>query len=224
MASDSKYYVFVDIESTGVNFDGNDEIIEIAAILTDTDYNEIGEPFESLVQPTDKWISKMNSFVREMHTKNGLIDDVVRAWGDSKITPLKVDMELTKWLCRSLGYNEHEVRNSVAQRAKIFSPDIDEMLVLAGASIQADEKWMRQQLPTFFGKLHYRQNDVSGFLGVIDDFNPTLAEGIRAARPDGDHRALADIQGSLYQARIIRQFMEARVTAQLGWLAEQKEQ
>lgn len=208
MQKNNKLYVWVDCESTGVEFDGTDEIIEIAAVVTDTDYKQIGDPFESLVQPSNDWIGKMNSYVRKMHTANGLINDVVSAWGDYKIQPDTVELSIVKWLYDTLCYPKSMVHGSFGSTDKkiIYGPDIKQMLVLAGASVGADEKWMRQQVPEFQRRLHYRINDVSGLKGFIEDFDPDFVAGMQTQK--SNHRALDDVYKEINEIKQIRNYME----------------
>lgn len=207
-----KYYVWVDIESTGLQFDGTDEILEIAAVLTDTDYKQVGEPYSAVVQPTSEWLDKMNDYVRNMHKENGLIDDIVSKWG-SLPSPSKVDNELVMWLLDQLGYlyEREETYWGTVRSYRTYDPE--EMLVLSGASVAADEKWMRYGTPKFFSKLYYRQNDVSCLRGFIQDYDPEFVSTIDRAGTSADiggdaHRALYDIQKSIAQMRLIRKYLE----------------
>ena len=70
----SKYLLWVDLESTGLST-REDAIIEVAAVLTDADLNELGR-YESLVRLDEAgWERLMaNDFVRTMHEGNGLLD------------------------------------------------------------------------------------------------------------------------------------------------------
>lgn len=207
-----KYYVWVDIESTGLEFDGSDEVLEIAAVLTDADYKQVGVPFEAVLQPSSEWLDKMGDYVRTMHQSNGLIDDIVSGWGELP-SASNINFRLIRWLKDQLGlFAEIDQGEWSPYRAYRGIPK-DYMLVLAGASVQADEKWMRHNFPGFFELLHYRQNDVSCLRGFIEDFNPAFIKVVDAQGTSNDlggknHRALYDINKSINQMRLIRAYAE----------------
>ena len=64
-------WVWVDLEMTGLDPE-TCGIIEIAVIVTDEYLNELGE-YHSIVSQPDALLEQMVPFVKQMHTKNGLI-------------------------------------------------------------------------------------------------------------------------------------------------------
>ena len=69
-----KRYAWVDIETTGLD-PNKDSLIQMALVITDTDYNEISHT-ESLIWQPDRVLKEADPFVRKMHTTNGLFNKV----------------------------------------------------------------------------------------------------------------------------------------------------
>jgi len=65
--------VWIDCEMTGLDLE-RDALIEVATLVTDKDLNVLGEGVDVLIKPTDEQLAGMSDFVREMHTKSGLLD------------------------------------------------------------------------------------------------------------------------------------------------------
>ena len=71
----SEKLVWIDCEMTGLDV-VNDALIEVAVLVTDGDLNVLGDGVDVLITPTDEQLASMGDFVREMHTKSGLLDQV----------------------------------------------------------------------------------------------------------------------------------------------------
>ena len=77
----SKKLVWVDLEMTGLDTQ-QDNIIEIATIVTDYELNIIAEGPEMAIYQPIEIMSKMDSWNTEHHKRSGLTDKVL----NSKIT------------------------------------------------------------------------------------------------------------------------------------------
>ena len=64
----AKELVWIDLEMTGLNPQIH-RIIEIATIITDSELNIIAEGPDLVINASDEELSKMNSYVTDMHTK-----------------------------------------------------------------------------------------------------------------------------------------------------------
>ena len=75
MADAPQRMVWVDLEMTGLEPDAC-VIVEIATIVTDAELNLIAEgPYLVIHQPEEE-LARMNQFVRDLHTRSGLIDRI----------------------------------------------------------------------------------------------------------------------------------------------------
>lgn len=171
--------IWADLETTAISPEEGD-ILEVAAVATDTDLVRIAAPaerFESIVHWNGDPAS-LDAFVREMHTANGLL----RAASDGSILD-EVDRQFARWL------------TDIAERAGA------ERLTLAGASVAFDMGWITHHMPATASLLHYRVFDIStlkqallwGWFGAIQI-------------PDGEspHRAMPDVEHALATARRFR--------------------
>ena len=71
----AKELVWIDLEMTGLNPQIH-KILEIATIITDSELNIIAKGPDLVINASDDELNKMNTYVRDMHTKSGLIDEV----------------------------------------------------------------------------------------------------------------------------------------------------
>jgi oligoribonuclease len=126
--------LWVDLEMTGLE-PKTDRILEVAAIVTDFEYKELGR-FESAIQQDVSVLESMNDWCKETHNASGLIKRVMTASSEQKVA---------------------------ADFATFIKKHFDEPAVLAGNSIQQDRRFIRQWWPEVESLLHYRLMDVSSF-------------------------------------------------------------
>ena len=68
-------FVWMDLEYTTTDVD-TARILEVAAIITNCQLEQIGEPFSLACKPDDLSKHSMPESVVDMHTRNGLLNDV----------------------------------------------------------------------------------------------------------------------------------------------------
>lgn len=133
--------LWVDLEMTGLNPE-TDRILEVAAIVTDFDFNEL-DRYEAVVfQPPSVMIG-MNEFVRSMHTISGLVDRVQVAPNEQHVVS-----EFAGFIQRNFGR---------------------ELAILAGNSIHQDRRFIRKWWPNVDNLLHYRMLDVSSYKIIMQN-------------------------------------------------------
>ena len=67
--------VWVDLEMTGLLVE-TDVIVEIACIVTDASLTALDDGIQLVVHADAETLARMDDFVREMHTKSGLIAEI----------------------------------------------------------------------------------------------------------------------------------------------------
>ena len=65
--------IWVDLEMTGLNPD-KDHILEMAIVITDYNLNIIANNFDVIIYQPVEHLMWMNDWVRDVHTKNGLLN------------------------------------------------------------------------------------------------------------------------------------------------------
>jgi oligoribonuclease len=167
----------MDLEMTGLD-PARHVIVEIATLITDDDLNLVAEGPGLVVHATEQELAAMDEFVRNMHTKSGLLEQI-----KASTISLQEAGEQTMAFLR-----EHipEART----------------VPLCGNSIGTDRRFLATQLPEIEEYLHYRSVDVSTIKELARRWYPDTMSG--APRKDGGHRALDDIRESLAELQYWR--------------------
>ena len=164
--------VWVDLEMTGLDTSRH-VIVEVAALVTDAQLEILDEGLDLVVHATEDELAEMADFVLNMHTENGLLDEI-----------------------RSPSVSIKEAEDAVlALIAKHCDPD--HPAPLAGNSIATDRSFIREQMPRLDAALHYRMIDVS----TIKELSRRWFPRAYYNQPEKGlaHRALADIVESIQE-------------------------
>ncbi|HKX23790.1 MAG TPA: oligoribonuclease [Candidatus Saccharimonadales bacterium] len=160
--------LWVDLEMTGLN-PTKDRILEVAAIVTDWDFNELGK-FESGVghdQAALKILMDANPWAVD-HPE--LTESLLKLSNDSEPEEF-VQAKFEEFI------NEHFEKG--------------QPVLLAGNSIHMDRQFIRHWWPEVEKRLHYRMLDVSAWKVVMIGKYGTEYEKLEK------HRALDDIRESI---------------------------
>lgn len=126
--------LWVDLEMTGLEPEDK-RIIEVAAIVTDFDFNEI-ETYEAVIHQPESVLERADPWVKEHLSANGLFEQV-----------------------RASHLSEDEVQTELIKLVKRHYKD--ELAILAGSSIHQDKRFIRRYWPELDKLLHYRMLDVT---------------------------------------------------------------
>ena len=168
--------VWIDCEMTGLDVVA-DALVEVAAVVTDSELNVLGEGVDVVISPPPASLEQMGDFVRDMHTSSGLLETLAGG------TTLADAEELV------LAY----IREWVPDAGK--AP-------LAGNSIGTDKAFLERDMPGLTGHLHYRVIDVSSIKELARRWYPRVYYA--SPEKNGGHRALADILESIDELRYYR--------------------
>ncbi|WP_286219556.1 oligoribonuclease [Paraoerskovia sediminicola] len=165
---------------------GADALVEVAAVVTDSDLTVLGEGVDVVVRPPAEAVEQMGDFVRTMHTTSGLLDEL-----DGGTTLADAQAQV-------LAY----IREWVPEPGK--AP-------LAGNSVGTDRGFLVRDMPELVEHLHYRIIDVSSIKELARRWYPRVY--FASPEKHGGHRALADILESIDELRYYR---DALLVAQPG--------
>ncbi|MEN9660353.1 MAG: hypothetical protein RLZZ443_282 [Actinomycetota bacterium] len=172
----SEHLVWIDCEMTGLNPEV-DCLVEVAVVITNSELEVLDAGLEVVIKPTPEGLANMNDFVRDMHTKSGLIEQF-----DS-------------------GLDLEEAERIVLEYVQRFVPDA-RTAPLAGNSIGTDRMFLNRYMPNLDQHLHYRNIDVSSIKELSRRWFPRVYFNL--PKKAGDHRALADILESIEELRYYR--------------------
>lgn len=193
--ADPAYYLWCDIETTGLDTT-MDPPLEIATMVTTPDLEEV-EPvrrFHSIIR-TSAWAEQRlaeNDYVRQMHTENGLLQELADGHGMDK-----ADIESA----------------ILAQLDTLPTPG---PIFLAGTGVQAfDIRVIEAHWPRLHERLDYRTIDVGGMrrfmkytVGAPEHWLPQEAD-------ESLHRSRGDLINALDQARGFKGFISNAISALL---------
>jgi oligoribonuclease len=163
--------LWVDLEMTGLD-PLEDRILEVAAIATDWDFNELG--IYTAVKKVGPSLMK-ERMVGEFWEKFPEVRTALQAQNMQGLNGRTVENELLAFI------DEHFPK--------------EERVILAGNSIHQDRKFIANEWHRFDTRLHYRMLDVSAWKVVFDGKYKK-----RFAKPE-QHRALDDIRGSIMELK-----------------------
>ena len=182
---DDNRLVWIDLEMTGLDVEQH-TIVEIACLVTNTDLELVDEGIDLVVHADADALSRMDDFVRRMHTKSGLLPLIEAA---------EVDLEAAE--VQVLDYVKGHVP------APSSAP-------LCGNSIGVDRRFLDRYMRDLDSYLHYRSVDVSSLKELCRRWYPA----IYSKRPNKSeqHRALDDIRESIEELRYYRENLFVPVT------------
>src|SRR5882757_10704956 len=67
--------VWIDCEMTGLSL-AHDALVEVAALVTDSELNVLGEGVDIVIRPPAESLESMPDIVRQMHTASGLLTEL----------------------------------------------------------------------------------------------------------------------------------------------------
>jgi oligoribonuclease len=169
--------VWIDCEMTGLDLK-SDKLIEIAALVTDSDLNVLGDGVDVVIHADDDALNGMVDVVMKMHTRSGLIEEV----RTSTTTMAQAEQMVLDYITTHV-------------KAAKTAP-------LCGNSIATDRGFIARDMPTLDDYLHYRMIDVSSIKELCRRWYPRIYFG----QPDKGlaHRALADIHESIRELQYYR--------------------
>jgi oligoribonuclease len=169
--------VWIDCEMTGLSL-RDDALIEVAALVTDSELNILGDGVDIVITPPAEALETMPDVVRQMHTSSGLLEEL-----SGGTTLAEAEKQVLDY-----------VRTYVKEPRK--AP-------LCGNSVGTDRGFLARDMPTLEQHLHYRIVDVSSIKELSRRWYPRAY--FNSPTKNGNHRALADIRESIAELRYYRE-------------------
>lgn len=167
--------IWLDMEMTGLSPD-TDRIIEVAAVVTDSELNVLAEGPVLVVHQSDAVLDGMDAWNKGTHGRSGLIDKVKA----STLTEAQAEETLLAFLRKWVPTGK--------------SP-------MCGNSICQDRRFMARHMPKLEAFFHYRNLDVSTLKELCKRWEPLIHKGFHKRQL---HTAMADIMESIEELRYYR--------------------
>jgi len=162
---------------TGLNV-RTDKLIEIAALVTDSNLTILGEGIDVVIHADDEALAGMPEVVVAMHAKSGLTERV----RESTVTLEQAEQLVLDYV------RQHVPEPNTAP--------------LCGNSIATDRGFISRDMETLDNYLHYRMIDVSSIKELSRRWYPKIYFGQPPKQMT--HRALADITESIRELAYYR--------------------
>ncbi|WP_416395125.1 oligoribonuclease [Allohahella sp. A8] len=166
--SGEKLLVWIDLEMTGLD-PARDRIIEMAAIVTNSQLEIIEESEVLVVHQSDAVLDGMDEWCQRTHGQNGLTERV----RNSRLTETAAEQAMIEFISRHV--------------AKGGSP-------MCGNSICQDRRFLANYMPALEDYFHYRNLDVSTLKELAGRWRPDILKGFSKRNT---HAALDDIRESI---------------------------
>ncbi|PRP60955.1 oligoribonuclease, partial [Bacillus halotolerans] len=111
-------------------------LIEVAALVTDFELNQLGDGVDVVIKPEPAALEQMGDFVRDMHTRSGLLAELDE------------------------GVSMEEAQALVLEYVMQHAPEAGKA-PLGGNTVSTDRGFLERDMPQLAGHLHYRTIDVS---------------------------------------------------------------
>src|SRR5580698_1294260 len=143
----------MDLEMTGLEPERH-VIVEIATLLTDDHLNIVAEGPDLVIHASPEQLAQMGSYVTEMHTKSGLLPQIIA----STVTVDEAQQATLEFL-----------------KAQGVEPGA---VPLCGNSIGTDRRFLQEYMPELESYFHYRNVDVSTIKELARRWNPSVLEAM----------------------------------------------
>ena len=136
-------FLWLDMEMTGLDPE-KEAIIEVAAIVTDNQFEEL-DFYHQVIKQHKDYLEKMDKWNTKQHKKSGLYE----------LVPNGISQE-------------HMEKDLIGLTNKHFK---EGKVILAGNSIYQDRLFIKKYLPALESKLHYRMLDISAWKIIFANKN-----------------------------------------------------
>jgi oligoribonuclease len=166
--------VWIDLEMTGLD-PSVDVILQAGLVITTADLEPLDELAVDIKQPEEA-LAGMSDFVRDMHTRTGLIERVRRSTVDTAEAERRLLACISAW-CPAPA-------------------------TLCGNSIWNDRRFIARYMPALDRHLHYRVVDVSSIKVLAARWYGEAAVFVKPAA--GAHDAAVDVRHSIAELQHYR--------------------
>ncbi len=168
--------IWLDMEMSGLVPD-TDRILELAAVITDSELNVLAESPVIVVHQSDAVLDGMDAWNKGTHGKSGLIDKV-----------------------KASNVDEQAATEQMLDFFKKYVPAGKSPM--CGNSICQDRRFMARYMPELEAFFHYRNLDVSVFKELSRRWKPEIYSGFKKS---SRHEALADVYESIDELKYYRE-------------------
>ncbi len=170
--------VWIDLEMTGLDPKVH-KIVEIATVITDDNLELVATGPDLVVKVSEQDLTFMDSYVTNMHTSSGLLEEIKSS-----------ELDISSAESKTLDFIKVHVKSASS------AP-------LCGNTIGTDRRFLAEHAPLIDSYLHYRSIDVSTIKELARRWNPAVIAN--APEKKRGHRALDDILESIEELKYYKE-------------------
>jgi oligoribonuclease len=178
MSYSANNLIWIDLEMTGLDPE-KERIIEMAAIVTDSQLNTLAESPVFAIHQSEELINAMDNWNTKQHHSSGLIERV-----------------------RASAITEEEAEVGMLEFLKEYVPAGKSPM--CGNSVYQDRRFLFRYMPQLESYFHYRLLDVSTLKELAHRWAPEIYNGLNK---ESKHLALWDIRDSIEELKYYRQHL-----------------
>jgi len=175
MTQAAENLIWIDLEMTGLD-PLNDQIIEIATIITDGQLQILAEGPVIATHVSDMVLEGMDDWNTEHHSRSGLIERV-----------------------RKSRYSTAEAERITLEFVKKYVPE--RQSPMCGNSICQDRRFLARAMPELESYFHYRNLDVSSLKILVNRWALDKPQYTK----ESTHRAMDDVRDSISELKFYRE-------------------
>lgn len=189
-------FLWCDTETTGLDPE-KDLLLELGFIVTDTYLNPLAQ-FSRVIGQSPADLVRMDLYVREMHSKNGLASECLAVFEKDGWNIAAVEKEALDFV------TEHfPVLWRVSDDPKVLPKRVDVKPSLFGNTVTFDLSFLKRHMPTLADCFGYRTCDVSALKPLAKEWF-----GFEVPKPDyanAAHRVVTDLHASIEELQSYRE-------------------
>lgn len=178
-------FLFLDIETTGLpKHPSQHHILEIGAVLTNDEFEQLGEPFSVLVASAEP-IMAWDNWCRDQHVKSGLVADIYL----KGVSIASASLAFVRWW--------REQRDAFKLEPK--------KVQVAGSSVHFDRSFLDKTpgIAEVLSELSHRMFDLSSLRTAFKVAGHYDVVQLKQTSEDVAHRGLDDVRYDIEQAKVM---------------------